>query len=138
MNAPLAPSPRSDLNGNIGSLTQAVQRYFELLYDCDVCRFETVFRMSANLHGYRDGAMTVWSAAEYRDILSKRTAPKSLNAPREEEILLIDFASADQALVKVRVRVNTIVFIDHLIWHRFGDQWLITAKAYHIERVYPG
>ncbi len=117
----------------IASLTEAVQRYFDLMYDNDTARFDRVFRSTSQLHGFRDGEMNVWSAQTYKDILAKRASPKSLGAPRQEEILLMDFASPTQALVKVRVRINAIVFVDYLSYHRFGEEWLITAKAYHVE-----
>jgi len=117
----------------IASLTEAVQRYFDLMYDNDTARFDRVFRSTFQLHGFRDGEMTVWGAQTYKDILAKRASPKSLGAPRQEEILLMDFASPTQALVKVRVRINAIVFVDYLSYHRFGEDWLITAKAYHVE-----
>lgn len=115
------------------SLSEAVQRYFDLMYDCDVAKFDRVFRPTSQLHGFREGEMTVWSAQAYKDILAKRASPKSAGAPRQEEILLMDFASPTQALVKVRVRINPTVFVDYLSYHRFGDDWLITAKSYHVE-----
>lgn len=52
---------------------------------------------------------------------------------REDEILFIDFASTTQAMTKVRVRVNTMVFVDHLTWHRIDGTWLITSKGFHVE-----
>src|SRR3712207_6723244 len=107
------------------SLLEAVQRYFDLMYDCDLSSFDRVFRSSAQLHGFRDGQMTVWPAETYKEILSKRQSPKSQNAPREEQILLIDFASATQALVKVRVRIGAMLLIDYLTYHRVGSDWLI-------------
>jgi hypothetical protein len=114
------------------ALIAAAQRYFDLMYDGDVSRFDAVFRPSAQLHGLRNGEMVVWPAQTYKDVLASRPSPKSLKAPREEEILLMDFASADQALVKVRVRINTTVFVDYLSYHRDGD-WRITAKSFHVE-----
>lgn len=119
---------------DISGLTDAVQRYFDLMYDSDVTRFDRVFRASAQLHGFRAGQMTAWPAATFREIIAGRPSPKSQNAPREEEILLMDFASADQALVKVRVRIDAVVFVDHLSYHRIDGDWLITAKAFHVER----
>ena len=47
----------------------------------------------------------------------------------------MDFASSSQAMVKVRVRINTIVFVDYLTYHRIDGEWLITGKAYHVESV---
>ena len=114
-------------------LTHALQRYFDLMYDCDTSRFDRVFRSTAQLHGFRDGQMVMWSAATYRDILDKRRSPKSLNAPRADEILLMDFASVTQAFAKVRLRINAMTFVDYLTWHCIDGEWLITSKGFHLE-----
>jgi hypothetical protein len=121
----------------IQGLTAAVQRYFDLMYDSDLSRFDRVFRSSAQLHGFREGQMTMWPAQTFKEALAGRPSPQSQNAPRQEEVLLVDFASADQALVKVRVRINTIVFVDYLTYHRIDGDWLITSKAFHVERHVP-
>ena len=81
--------------------------------------------------------MSMWSAQKFKDVIAGRPSPKSMNAPRQEEILLLDFASATQALVKVRVRINTIVFVDYLTYHRIDGEWMITSKAYHVESRQP-
>ena len=118
----------------IDGLTQAVQRYFDLMYDGDTSRFDRVFRTTAQLHGLRDGKMAMFTAQGYKELTAGRPSPKSLNAPREEEILLMDFASPTQALVKVRVRINKTVYVDHLTYHRVDGEWLISSKGYHVER----
>jgi len=120
-------------HSGIETLTQAVHRYFDLMYDCDTSRFDRVFRSTAQLHGFRESEMSVWPAQKYKEILADRPSPKSLKAPRQEEILLVDFASTTQALVKVRVRINAIVFVDYLTYHRIDGEWLITSKGYHVE-----
>jgi Putative lumazine-binding len=122
---------------NIGALLQAVQRYFDLMYDSDTSRFDRVFRPSAQLHGFQEGQMSMWSAQKFKEVIAGRPSPKSVKAPRQEEILLLDFASATQALAKVRVRINTIVFIDYLTYHRIDGEWMITSKAYHVESRHP-
>ena len=115
------------------ALSEAVQRYFDLMYDADISRFDRVFRATAQLHGFRGAEMSMWPAQKFKEVLAGRPSPKSLNAPRQEEILLMDFASADQALAKVRVRINDTVFVDYLTFHRIDGDWLITSKAYHVE-----
>ena len=117
----------------VQGLTQAVQRYFDLMYDSDTSRFDRVFRSSAQLHGFRDGQISMWPAQTFKEILASRPSARSVGAPREEEILMMDFASANQAVVKVRVRINTIVFVDHLTYSRIDGEWLVTGKAYHVE-----
>jgi hypothetical protein len=118
---------------SLGRLTDAVQKYFDLMYDCDTSRFDEVFRSTVQLHGHRDGQMVVWPALTYKDILEKRQSPKSLGAPRLNEILMVDFASADMAFVKVRVRITAMMFVDYLTWHRIDGRWLITSKSFYIE-----
>ena len=117
----------------VDALTQAVKRYFDLMYDSDVQHFDRVFRPTAQLHGVRHGEMRLLTAQAYRDALVRAPSPKSQNAPRHEEILLMDVASRDQALVKVRVRINAILYVDYLSYHRIDGDWLITSKAFHVE-----
>ena len=119
------------------ALLEAVQRYFDLMYDCEVSRFGQVFAASSQLHGYRDGEMKIWPAAVYKDVLAKRQSPKSAGAARVEEILMVDFASASQAFTKVRVGINGTMFVDYLTWHHIDGKWLITGKGYHIESAAP-
>jgi hypothetical protein len=114
-------------------LVDATHKYFDLMYDCDVSRFDQVFAPNVQLHGYRDGQMIVWPAQTYKDVLKKRQSPQSLNAPRLNEILAMDFASATMAFTKVRVRLVTMMFLDYLTWHYIDGKWLITSKGYHIE-----
>ena len=132
-NQPLSEGTHVIDQANIEGLTQAVQRYFDLMYDSDISRFEAVFRPSAQLHGFQEGHMAMWSAQKFKDVIAGRPSPNSMNATRQEEVLLVDFASATQALVKVRVRINTIVFVDYLTYHRIDGEWLITSMAYHVE-----
>lgn len=114
------------------ALLRAAQAYLDLMYDCEVQNFDRIFWKTAQLHGFRDGQLTMWPASEYKTVLANRKSPKSSGAPREEEILLIDFASKTQALVKLRVRINTAVFIDYLTFHLVDNHWIITSKAYHL------
>ena len=116
------------------SLIAAVEQYFETMFDSDLGRFDQVFAPTAKLHGLRDGSLRVLHAAEYRKVLASNPSPKAKNALRYQEILLIDFASPFQALVKVRVRVDAILYLDYLSFHLIGDAWRITAKSFHVEK----
>ena len=115
------------------SLLAAVERYFDLMFDSDVNRFDRVFAPTAQLHGLRDQGLRVLTAAEYRHLLATNPSPQSKAAPRQQEILLVDLASASQALVKVRVRIDTILYTDYLCFHLIDAGWLVTAKSFHIE-----
>lgn len=120
----------------VQSLLAAVEGYFDLMYDNDVSRFDQVFTPSAQLHGLRDGQLRLLPAQDYRNALASGPSPKAKSAPRHQEILLVDFASAAQAVVKVRVRIDTLQYLDYLSYHCIEGLWLITAKSFHIERRY--
>jgi hypothetical protein len=131
MSEPAMPD-RSSCHPLIG----AVERYFDLMFDNDVSRFDGVFASSAQLHGLRDAKLRLLAAHEYRNALASGPSPQSRNAPRQQEILLVDFASSTQAMVKVRVRIDTILYLDYLAYHCIDGAWLITAKSFHVERRY--
>jgi hypothetical protein len=118
------------------SLLDAVERYFDLMFDSEVSRFDQVFASSAQLHGLRDQNLRVLSAQDYKNALASGPSPKSRNAPRQQEILLVDFASPTQAVVKVRVRIDTLLYLDYLSYHRINNAWLITAKSFHVDHRY--
>jgi hypothetical protein len=118
------------------SLLGAIERYFDLMFDCDVSRFDQVFAQDAQLHGLRDGNLRLLPAQDYKSALASGPSPNSKNAPRQQEVLFVDLASATQAVVKVRVRIDTVQYLDYLSYHCLNDTWLITAKSFHVERRY--
>jgi hypothetical protein len=123
------------MEGDVEALLVAVRRYLDLMYDSDLGQFDRVFAPTAQLHGFRDGRLTLWSAAQFKEVMASRLSPQALEAPREEAVLLLDFAAPDQAIAKVRVRIGATVFVDCLTYHRAEGEWLITHKAYNVERV---
>ena len=118
------------------SLLDAVERYFDLMFDSDVSRFGRVFAPSAQLHGMRDGNLRLLPAQDYKNALASAPSPKSKNALRQQEILLVDFAAPTQAVVKVRVRIDTLLYLDYLSYHHIAGAWLITTKSFHVEQRY--
>lgn len=115
------------------TLLSTVDRYFDMMFDFDVSRFDRVFAPTAQLHGFRDQALRVLTAAEYRHVLETTPSPEAKAAPRQQEVLLVDLASATQALVKVRVRIDRILYLDYLCFHLIDGAWRVTAKSFHVE-----
>jgi hypothetical protein len=118
------------------TLLDAVERYFDLMFDGDVARFDQVFAESAQLHGLREGSLRRLRAQDYKAALAVNPSPQANNAPRHQEVLLVDFAAPTQAMVKVRVRIDALQYLDYLSYHRVNGTWLITAKSFHVERRY--
>ena len=117
------------------ALLHAVQQYFNLMYDADVSQFDRVFRPTAQLHGLREGKMRMLTAQAYREMLAAAPSPSSQGARRQEEILMMDITSPTQALAKVRVRSDTIVYVDYLNYHCVDGEWLVSSKSFHVESI---
>lgn len=118
----------------IDELIDAIQRYFDLMYDCNIASFSEVFSPTAQLHGYRDGKMVCWPAAEYKEVLKTRQSPLSQGSPRQDSVLLVDVASASHAFAKVEVRIHASIYQDYLTYHKVDGRWVITSKGYHLMR----
>jgi Putative lumazine-binding len=116
------------------SLLAAVEAYFETMFDADLERFDRLFAPTAMLHGFRDGALRVLPVRDYRNLLASNPSPKAKNAPRQQEILMLDIAAPEQALVKVRVRIEQVLYVDYLCFHCVGGAWRLTAKSFHVDR----
>lgn len=96
----------------IGELTEAIQKYFDLMHDCNIANFAEVFSPTAQLHGHRDGKMMCWPADEYKEVLKARQSPLSLGSPRQDSVLFIDIGSASRAFAKVEVRIHADIYHD--------------------------
>ena len=121
---------------SVNSLLEAVDRHFDLMYTYDVSRFGEVFADSAPLHGLSNGSLKLISTNDSKKALASNPSPKSNHAPRYQEVMLADFTSPTQALVKVRVRIDALQYIDYLSYHYVDDAWVITAKSFHVEKTF--
>jgi hypothetical protein len=119
------------------TIASAIDGYFDLMYDADDNQFPEVFHDACQVHGLRDGTLMVWPASEFRDMMRGRPSPAVLRSPREQNVLGLQNTAPDLAAAKVRVRIGQTLFVDHLIFHRIDGKWLITSKAFHVERVFP-
>ena len=114
----------------ITELEKAAQLYFDMLYECDLDKFDALFHPSCHLFTVQDGKQTVLSMERYREIIAARQSPASTGQPREERLEGILTLSADAALVAVVVRVHDRRFKDHLEFMRGADGWRIVSKTY--------
>lgn len=121
----------------IQAIASAINGYFNLMYDADDSRFLDVFHGASLIHGLREGKLTAWSAAEFRDVMRGRPSPAAMKSPREQEILSIEQTAPEMATAKVRVRIGQTGFLDCLTFHRIDGKWLVTSKAFHVARIFP-
>lgn len=112
-------------------LSEAVELYFQALYECNLQKFDQVFHPSCSLFDSTNGILTVMPIAEYRKVIEKRPSPAKAGQPRDDELIFVDFLSPDAAVVKVRLRIHKKIFIDHLNFARVDGKFRIVAKVWH-------
>lgn len=116
---------------NMIELSNAVELYFQALYECNLEKFDQVFHPSCSLFDSLDEALTVMPIADYRAVIEKRTSPQSVGQIRDDELISADFLSPTAAVVKVRLRIHDKIFIDHLNFAHCDGKFKIVAKIWH-------
>lgn len=117
---------------SIDAIQSTLQAYFDVMYDCDLARFDAVFHPACSLFTAGGASLVVRPFAQYREEMKARTPPRSLGQSRAlETIVKIDLLSPDIALAQVRVQIHDTLFADNLNLVLVGERWMVVAKVYH-------
>jgi hypothetical protein len=125
------PTPTARSAEAFRELADVAQRYFDLVYTCNLTLYDQLFHPLAQLFVLKNGTAVSLTSAEYREILAHRQSPESTGAPRREQVHSIDLGAATQALIKLQVLIGQAEFIDYLTLLRGDDGWRIVSKTYH-------
>lgn len=115
-------------------LFDAVQVYFDALYQCDTAKLNAVFHENSSLFDADEGRLCVEPIASFSDDVDGRVSPESKGQVREDEILMVDWLSSISAVVKIRLRAHHNVFVDHLGFVKGEKGWKIVSKIWHLEK----
>lgn len=115
----------------IAEISKALQIYFDVMYECDLEKFDRVFHPSCSLFTMKDGVLNIRPFAQYREEMALRKSPKSFGQPRIDAVLMIDVLAPEIALARVRVRIVDKIFVDNLNLLNFDGQWMVVAKIFH-------
>ena len=106
--------------------------YFDMLYYCDLDRFDAVFHPQA-LYATADETPFLYrDMPTYREVIARRSAPASRGEQRRDVIDAIEFAGDNTALARVRCAIGDRDFVDLLSLVRVEGRWRIIAKVFHI------
>lgn len=114
----------------ITSIENAVQLYFDGLYEGDVAKLGKVFNEKASLFIEENGALVCLPVPQWLDRVAGRAAPASSDLARDDRILMVDVTGPVNAMVKVQCQVAPKVYVDHLSFLKFDGRWQIVAKSY--------
>lgn len=115
---------------DLPTLEAAIQLYFDVLYECDMAKFDLVFHPACNLYLASGNETAATELSAYRKIVAGRKSPESLGLPREESVEAIQIAGRDLAVVTLLSRVFDKRYKDCLTLARDKAGWRVVAKAY--------
>lgn len=120
------------MTSEIHQLETAVQHYFDGLYEGDIEKLGRVFHSKASLFIANDGALVALPVPDWFARVAARASPKSMDAPRDDKILMIDRAGPVNAVVKISCLLAPNAYTDHLCFIKCDGRWQIVAKSYCI------
>ncbi len=117
---------------SIDAIQSTLQTYFDVMYECDMAKFDQVFHPACSLFTAGGATLVVRPFSTYREEMKARTPPKLLGQTRAmETIVKIDMLSNDIALAQVRVQIHDKLYADNLNLVQVDGRWMVVAKIYH-------
>ena len=112
------------------AIEQAVQTYFDGLYEGDADRLASIFHPTSELTFAQEGKLVVWTRDQWLDNVRKRESAKSKGSPRDDGILIFDQSGPDTAFVKVKCQLPPLYFTDYLVFVRADGTWKVAQKIF--------
>jgi hypothetical protein len=115
------------------AIQEAVQTYFDGLYEGDTEKLARVFHPTSALTGDVNGKLTIVPRDQWLEVVKNRPSPKSQNLSRHDEILQIDIADPTTAFVKTQCAIPPRFFTDYLSFLKLDGRWQVAQKVYATE-----
>jgi hypothetical protein len=119
----------SDLN----DLEQAIQTYFDGLYEGDTAKLGSVFHEVSHLFSVTDGKLADLPRTQWFEAVRGRKSAQSQDLPRRDWVVNIDRSSPTTAIAKVRCQIPPRYFTDYLTFVKLTEGWRIVSKTFHTE-----
>lgn len=123
------------MNADRAHIEAVVAVYLEGLYQCDTDLLAGVFHPQAVYATASEATPLVLGLSDYLPIVAKRDPPARSNAPRSEEILLIDVVGPSTAMVKLRCQFFQKHYVDFLTLIKVKGEWRIISKVFHFDPI---
>ena len=115
------------------AIEQAVQTYFDGLYEGDADKLASVFHETAALTFEQNGELVALPLAKWLESVRARASAKSKGLARDDAILLFDQSGPASAFVKVKCQMPPLYFTDYLSLLKVGGKWVVAQKVFATE-----
>ena len=112
---------------DLTDLEQAIQTYFDGLYEGDAAKLGSVFHDVAHLFSVNDGKLSDLPREQWFEWVRSRKSAASQDLQREDFIVQIDRSSPTTAFAKVQCQIPPRYFTDYLTFVKLADGWKISS-----------
>ncbi len=114
-------------------ISEAIQLYFDSMYESSEEKVRQVFHEDAKITGYMQGNLMEQSVDNFAKFVASQT-PSAAEKNEEKllETLSIEIAGST-AVARVRDGYIGMVFQDTLSFLKIDDDWVIYNKLFHVE-----
>jgi putative lumazine-binding protein len=121
------------MTSDLHDIEQALQIYFDGLYEGDTAKLGQVFHEVAHLFSVEDGKLADMSRAQWFELVRSRQSAQSRDLRRRDWVVQIDRSGPTTAFAKVHCQIPPRYFTDYLTLVRLADGWKVVSKTYHTE-----
>ena len=118
---------------DLHDLEQALQLYFDGLYEGDTEKLAAVFHDVAHLFSVIDGRLDDLPRAEWFEMVRNRPSAVSRDLPRRDWVAQIDRSGPNTAFARVQCQIPPRYFTDYLTFVKLADGWRIVSKTFHTD-----
>ena len=114
-------------------ISEAIQLYFDSMYESSEDKVRQVFHENAKITGYMQGKLLEQSVDNFATFVASQI-PSAAEKKEEKllETLSIEIAGST-AVARVRDGYIGMVFQDTLSFLKIDDDWVIYNKLFHVE-----
>lgn len=113
------------------AITAAVQNYFLGTYHGNEEQLLQAFHPNAVISGNIEGKEQSWPLTDFIQRVTKSPTSAERKEKYNKEILSID-TEGDCAMVKAKVVVNGLTFIDYITLLKIDGRWVIRNKSFTV------
>lgn len=121
------------LAADLHDIEQAVQTYFDGLYEGDTEKLAAVFHPESHLFSVTGGRLDDLPRAAWFDLVRARPSAASRDLPRRDWVVQIDRSGPETAFVKVQCQIPPRYFTDYLTFVKLAEGWRVISKTFHTE-----
>ena len=110
-------------------ITEIVNLYFQGTYQGDADKLKRAFHADAHITGSLNGEIHDWTLTDFITRVSALPSAENKEEKYDKEIILIDRTN-NAAIVKARVLVGNLIFIDYITLLKTDGLWLIRNKSF--------